>query len=175
MKNKRQIFRTVILCVLLFAVVFTVYANFTKEKRDIKKGSDAPDFILQTLDGKEVRLSELKGKGVFLNFWGTWCKPCEKEMPYMENQYSKYKEKNVEILAVNIGESDLSVSTFVERHGLSFPILMDRKSVIVDLYNIGPIPTTILIDAEGKIVDSITGTMTEQDIINHLTAISPSS
>lgn len=115
MKRKRLVLRTGILLLLLAAVGYTLYANFTKDDTTIKVGSSAPDFVLETLDGKEMKLSDLKGKGVFLNFWGTWCKPCEKEMPYMETEYQNFKDKNIEILAVNISENNLVVSSFVER------------------------------------------------------------
>lgn len=173
MKIKRLIIRCVILLLLFGAVGYTLYANLTKDKVSIEEGTAAPDFSLETLNGEQIRLSDLKGKGVFLNFWGTWCKPCEKEMPYMENQYKKFKDKGVEILAVNIDESDFSVSTFVKRHNLTFPILMDRGSVVTELYNIGPIPTTILIDKSGKVVKVLTGTMTEEDISNYMESIAP--
>lgn len=165
--------RTVILFLLITAVVYTLYANFTKDKLPIKVGSTAPDFALETLDGKKVQLSDMKGKGIFLNFWGSWCKPCEKEMPYMENQYHFYKDKNIEILAVNIEESDLAVNQFVKRHNLTFPILMDRKSEVTKLYNIGPIPTTFLIDENGKILKIITGSMTEYDVKKYMELIVP--
>ncbi|EWG08544.1 thiol-disulfide oxidoreductase ResA [Cytobacillus firmus] len=173
MKRKRLVIRSVILLLLFGAVGYTLYANFTKDKNVIAEGTAAPDFSLETLDGERMKLSDLRGKGVFLNFWGTWCKPCEKEMPYMENQYKKLKDKGVEILAVNIDESDFSVSTFVKRHNLTFPILMDRGSIVTELYNIGPIPTTILIDKNGKVVKVLTGTMTEDDINNYMKMIAP--
>ncbi|MCK6205718.1 thiol-disulfide oxidoreductase ResA [Bacillus infantis] len=173
MKRKRLVLRTGILLLLLAAVGYTLYANFTKDDTTIKVGSSAPDFVLETLDGKEMKLSDLKGKGVFLNFWGTWCKPCEKEMPYMETEYQNFKDKNIEILAVNISESNLVVSSFVERHNLTFPILMDRKSQVTDVYKIGPIPTTYLIDEKGKIQKVITGAMTQGDVREHLNSIVP--
>ncbi|MCU1808188.1 thiol-disulfide oxidoreductase ResA [Cytobacillus firmus] len=173
MKIKRLIIRCVILLLLFGAVGYTLYANLTKDKVSIEEGTAAPDFSLETLNGEQIRLSDLKGKGVFLNFWGTWCKPCEKEMPYMENQYKQYKEKGVEILAINIDESDLAVSTFVKKHNLTFPILMDRGSVVTELYNIGPIPTTILIDKDGNVVKTLTGTLTEENIGDYMNSIAP--
>jgi len=173
MKRKRLLIRTFILLILFGAVGYTLYSNFTKDREVISRGSTAPNFSLETLDGEKVKLSDLQGKGVFLNFWGTWCKPCEKEMPFMENQYKLFKDKGVEVLAVNIAEGNVAVSSFVKKHNLTFPILMDRGSVVTDLYNIGPIPTTILIDKEGKVVKSITGTMTEYDIKNYMESIAP--
>lgn len=173
MKRKRLVIRTVILLLLLSAVGYALYSNFNKDKSTVKAGSVAPDFVLETLDGKTVKLSDLRGKGVFLNFWGTWCKPCEKEMPYMEAEYKNFKNKNVEILAVNISEGNLPVSKFVERKKLTFPILMDRKSEITNLYQVGPIPSTFLIDQNGKITKVITGAMTQKDIRDYMKSIVP--
>lgn len=154
-------------------VAYTLYANATKDKSQIKVGSTAPDFVLETLDGKKVQLSDMRGKGVFLNFWGTWCKPCEKEMPYMQAEYQDFKDKGVEILAVNIAEGNVAVNQFVKKHNLTFPILLDRKSDIMNLYKIGPIPTTFLIDKNGEIKKVITGTMTQDTIREYMETIVP--
>jgi len=175
MKNKRT--RTIIRVSLLFfmvlVVAYTLYQNFFTEKIRIQAGEQAPDFVLEDMKGNNVQLSELKGKGVFLNFWGTWCKPCEKEMPYMERQYSHYKNLGVEILAVNIGESDIAIESFVKKHGLTFPILKDKDRSVTEAYDITPIPTTFLIDKNGKVVKVITGSMTERDIANYMELIKP--
>lgn len=81
-KKRRFYMRTAILAVLVVAIVFTVYSNLNKEKNAVLQvGDKAPDFVLVDMDGTERRLSDYKGQGVFLNFWGTWCKPCAKEMP----------------------------------------------------------------------------------------------
>ncbi len=162
-----------ILILLLSAVGYALYGNFTKDRSSIKVGSTAPDFVLETLDGGKVKLSDLRGKGVFLNFWGTWCKPCEKEMPYMEKAYKIFKDKNVEILAVNITESNLAVSTFVNERNLTFPILMDKKNQVTQHYQIGPIPTTYLIDENGKITKIITGSMTQENVLEYMSTIVP--
>ncbi|EWG08981.1 thiol-disulfide oxidoreductase ResA [Cytobacillus firmus] len=175
MKNKRT--RTIVRISLLFlmalAVAYTLYQNFFSEKIRVQAGDQAPDFILEDMNGNNVQLSDLKGKGVFLNFWGTWCKPCEKEMPYMERQYSHFKNLGVEILAVNIAESDIAIESFVDRHGLTFPILKDKDSAVTEAYDITPIPTTFLIDKNGKVLKVITGSMTESDIANYMELIKP--
>jgi peroxiredoxin len=173
-KKRRLLMRTIILVVLASAVSYTLYANFTKEARGkVTEGDQAPNFVLQDMDGNKHQLSDYEGQGVFLNFWGTWCKPCEKEMPYMEKQYSKYKDQGVQILAVNVGESDFLINKFVSEHGLTFPILVDEEKDVQHAYGIDPLPTTILINPEGKVEKVITGTMTEKDIQQHLESIKP--
>ncbi len=158
---------------MLSAVIYALYLNIFKEQYNVSKGDDAPNFSLETLQGERVQLKDYRGKGVFLNFWGTWCKPCETEMPYMENAYKVFKEQGVEILAVNIEESNLVVRNFVDKFGLTFPILMDRGGEVTELYGIGPIPTTYLIDKNGKVVKIITGSMTQQDVKEYMNLIKP--
>lgn len=173
-KKKRLILRTVILLLLGAALVYTLYANFTKDNNEaIRKGSVAPDFVLTDMEGNKHKLSDYRGQGVFLNFWGTWCKPCEREMPYMDNQYKAYKDKGVQILAVNVGESDYSVQNFIDRHNLSFPVLLDKDSQVMTAYDIDPLPFTFLIDKEGKVVDLVKGELTEKIIQSHMERIKP--
>lgn len=172
-KQQRLVMRTVILLVLLAAVGYTIYANFFTEKQAVAVGTTAPDFVLTDLKGREHRLSDYRGKGVFLNFWGTWCKPCGREMPYMNELYPLYQKQGVEILAVNVGEPKLSVEKFAERFGLTFPIVIDRQDQVLNAYNVGPLPTTFLIDKNGEVKKIITGTMTKADIQRHLESIKP--
>lgn len=174
-KKRRLVVRTVILLVLVSALVYTLYANFTKDKNvAVEIGDQAPDFVLTDIDGQKHKLSDYKGQGVFLNFWGTWCPPCEKEMPYMNNQYAEYKEKGVQILAVNINESDLVVRNFRDKYDLDFPVLIDKTEQVKDAYGIAPVlPVTFLIDKDGKIVDEISYGMSEEQIQQHMERIKP--
>ena len=173
-KQKRFIIRTVILSVLVLAIVYTIYNNATKEKIEVLGiGDEAPDFTLVDLKGEEHRLSDYKGQGVFLNFWGTWCKPCAKEMPAMDHQYEIYKEQGVHVLAVNIAQSDFEVQRFASQYGLDFPIVIDKTKSVMEAYNIDPLPTTLLINPEGDIEQIIRGEMTEQDIAGFMEKIRP--
>lgn len=174
-KKQRGYIRTVILVVLTLAIVFTVYSNINKEKNAVLQvGDKAPDFVLVDMKGEQHKLSDYKGQGVFLNFWGTWCKPCATEMPAMDNQYNVYKDNGVQTLAINIGESDLKVNSFINRYGLSFPVVIDRNKRVMESYNIDPLPTTFLINEDGRIEKIIKGQMTEQDIANFMEQVKPS-
>ncbi|QWU13132.1 Peroxiredoxin [Paenibacillus sophorae] len=172
-KNRRFILRLSLLLIMMFAIAYTLYQHFFTEKIRVQAGDQAPDFVLEDMEGNKVQLSDLKGRGVFLNFWGTWCKPCEQEMPYMESQYKQYKDLGVEILAVNIAESDIAIESFVKRHGLTFPVLKDKDRAVTEAYDIIPIPTSFLIDKNGTIQKVITGTMTEKDVANYMELIKP--
>ncbi|GIN60688.1 thiol-disulfide oxidoreductase ResA [Robertmurraya siralis] len=175
MKKQRLFIRTMILLVLGAAVVYTLYANFTKD--DVKKvavGKKAPDFVLTDMNGEQHRLSDYEGKGVLLNFWATWCKPCEREMPYMDKQYQENKEEDVQILAVNIGESDVVVNEFIKKHDLTFPILNDKKQEVQTVYGIGNLPITFLIAPDGNVVNVHEGEIiNEQVVIDMIKEIKP--
>ncbi len=175
MKKKRRLFiRSAILLVIAVAIGYMFYSNFFSDNgAAVRIGDEAPNFVLKDLDGKEVELADYRGQGVFLNFWGTYCPPCEREMPYMENQYAIYKDQGVEILAVNVGEAPLTVERFVERHDLSFPIPMDGGQQVLDRYGVLPLPTTFLIDPEGTVINVITGGMSEADIASYMESIKP--
>ena len=174
-KRNRLIMRTSILFILVVAIAFTIYNELTKEKNDLLQVGDwAPDFALTDLNGEQHQLSEYKGQGVFVNFWGTWCKPCEKEFPLMEKQYQVYKDQGVEILAVNIAQSDYEVRQFAEQRNLTFPIVIDKDKSVMEAYNIRPLPTTLLVNQEGKIEKIITGEMSEEDIASYMEQIKPS-
>ncbi|WP_252314471.1 thiol-disulfide oxidoreductase ResA [Sinobaca sp. H24] len=173
-KRKRWFFRASLLSTIAMVLGYVFYTNVTgNEYVAIQEGSTAPNFQLETLEGKTVELEDYRGQGVFLNFWGTYCPPCEEEMPYMDNQYQVFKDRGVEILAVDVGESNLAVERFVTRHNLSYPILMDREQDVLDLYGIGPLPTTLLIDQEGTVVHINTGGMTEETIQQYMERIEP--
>ncbi|OIU71184.1 thiol-disulfide oxidoreductase ResA [Rossellomorea aquimaris] len=173
-KKRRLLIRTTILILLAAAVAYTLYANFTKDERgQIQAGDHAPDFVLTDMDGEKHKLSDYKGQGVFLNFWGTWCKPCEKEMPYMNSQYKEFKDKGVQILAVNVSESEFLVNRFISKHGLEFPVVIDKNGDVLNAYGVDPLPTTFLINPEGKVEKVLTGTMTEEDVKKYMGSIQP--
>ncbi len=118
-----------------------------------EEGHVAPDFSLKTLEGKTVRLSDLRGKKVvLLNFWATWCPPCRLEMPTMQKIYSDYKQKGLEILAINI-EPDATeeISEFINELRLTFPILLDTDMKVTRKYRLIGLPVSMLIDRQGII------------------------
>ncbi|MCM3758362.1 redoxin domain-containing protein [Sporosarcina aquimarina] len=142
-----------------------LYSESELSRSDLNIGLEnnqvAPDFELQSLSGEKIRLSDYRGKKVFLNFWASWCGPCKVEMPYMENYYKKHKDlENVEIIAVNMTKSELNtkkVQEFVDAHGLTFPVLLDSNGDIERIYKVIGLPTTYLIDEDGIIVDGFAG------------------
>ncbi|MDR1586743.1 MAG: TlpA family protein disulfide reductase [Treponema sp.] len=117
------------------------------------------DFELPLLEGGRLKLSDLKGRPVFLNFWATWCGPCRSEMPSMEAVYKRLKDRGFGILAVNIGEDSEDVLPFMKRYKLSFPVALDTSSDVAVRYGIQAIPTTYIIDKRGLIVSRVVGSI----------------
>jgi|SRR5699024_8610244 len=174
--KKRFFFRAAILAVLLAAVVFALVSNLNKDNEIYKVGDEAPDFeLLQVNENNQlesIQLSDLEGKGVMLNFWATYCKPCEEEMPYMQSLYPEYEDE-IEIVAVSLDASDLVIHQFIDKYDLTFPVLHDTKSEVMDLYNVGPIPSTFFISPEGEIVDKVAGALTLEKLEGHFEEILP--
>ncbi|TPG89631.1 thiol-disulfide oxidoreductase ResA [Brevibacillus laterosporus] len=171
-KQKRTSMRVAILGVLLVALVFAVYTSFAKPN-EIKKGDKAPNFSLQSLEGQPMTLADLKGKGVILNFWGSWCEPCRNEMPDLEKVWLANKDQNIVIVGVNVGESEVSAEQFVRQVKTTFPILMDKQKEVTRVYNIGKMPTTFYIDQDGIVRDIMFGQMNEKSINSMLEKIRP--
>jgi peroxiredoxin/outer membrane lipoprotein-sorting protein len=119
-------------------------------------GTLAPDFTLRNLDGKEVHLSDLRGKVVVLDFWATWCPVCRSNMPVIELLHRQFKNKGLVVLGINDEEPGLQ-SAFLSRFGYSFSSLVDPEKKIGDLYNVGGIPVAVIIDRDGKIRSHVVG------------------
>jgi len=175
MKKQRLVTRTVILLLLGAAVAYTLYANLTKDSlQKVEVGKQAPNFALVDLEGEKHQLSDYKGEGVLVNFWATWCKPCEAEMPFINNQYQVYKDQGVNVIAVNIGESKIAVSEFSNRYNLQFPIVNDKDGQVVNLYGVDPLPITFLIDKNGDVVEIHKGEIiAEADVQKMMEKIKP--
>jgi cytochrome c biogenesis protein CcmG, thiol:disulfide interchange protein DsbE len=124
-----------------------------------REGFSAPDFTLNLLDGRQVTLSELRGKVVMVNFWATWCPPCKAEMPAIESVYRAFKDLGLEVLAVNTTNQDreADVLTFVQDLELTFPIPLDRTGAVSAAYSLRGLPSTYFIDADGVIREVVVG------------------
>ncbi|MGH8068541.1 MAG: peroxiredoxin family protein [Candidatus Entotheonellia bacterium] len=113
----------------------------------------APDFALPDLEGKARRLSDFQGKVVLLNFWATWCPPCRAEMPSMETLYQAYQNQGFVILAVSSDVQGASiVQPFMVEYRLSFPALLDMTGRVSGMYGVRSIPTSYLLDRQGRVV-----------------------
>ncbi|MGG3805871.1 redoxin domain-containing protein [Metabacillus fastidiosus] len=142
---------------LIFLVGYAVWSFVSPKEPKVaaELGSKAPDFELETLDGKTVNLSDFEGKKVFLNFWGTWCGPCKEEMPDMEKIHKTYGN-DVVILAVNKTSREKNLNTvnqFIHKYNLTFPIALDKEDNVNTQYEVIGLPTSYFIDEKGIITN----------------------
>lgn len=173
-KKKRSVIRSIILAVLVAAIAYTVYVTATKDtNKVIDEGDKAPEFVLTDLDGQKHKLSEYEGQGVLINFWGTWCPPCKEEMPALNNSYNKYKDQGVQVLSINIAQSDFEVQNFVDEYKLDFPMTIDKSKSVMRTYNVDQLPATFLIDSKGKIQKILTYGITESQFDQYMESIKP--
>lgn len=123
-----------------------------------QKGAPAPDFTLPDLNGTRVSLADFRGKVILLNIWATWCLPCVEEMPSMEKLHREMQGEDFIILAVSIDNAGTEVVIpFVEKHDLSFTVLVDRKATVKSLFQATGVPESIIIDQQGIILEKVIG------------------
>ena len=136
-------------------------------------GNLAPDFTLQTHDGRTVTLRDYAADGgmpVVLNFWATWCPPCRVEMPYFENVSALY-DGRAAILGLNQAESTAIIGDFARAHGLSYPLLVDEDMTVNHLYGVLNLPTTIFIDKNGVVREVLIGTISQAVLEDRIDAL----
>ena len=111
----------------------------------------APDFTLRTMNGPNLRLQEQRGQVVMVNFWATWCGPCRQEMPHLNRLYEKYRKSGFVLLGVNVDDDAHSATEMASKLGLKFPVLLDTDKKVSKLYDLNAMPSTVLIDRDGKV------------------------
>jgi peroxiredoxin len=127
-------------------------------------GKMAPDFELQTLDGKPLKLSQLRGKAVLVNFWATWCPPCKVEMPWFEEFQKQYQDRGFTIVGVAMDDAaPQEIAKFTESMGITYPVVLGTNAVS-DTYGADYLPTSVFIDRNGVIVQRVFGLVNRRDI-----------
>ena len=144
-------FTSVLLTALLLAVGTGAQAEL-QSLTPIPNTPMAPDFTLDDLNGDAHSLSDYRGRVVILNFWATWCPPCRREMPSMERAWQQLKKHDVVMLAVDVGEDLDTVYTFLADYPVSFPLLLDEEAEVVRKFPVRGLPTSYVIDPEGRLV-----------------------
>lgn len=162
------------LALLVVAIVAAamLYVGFHMARRNgpeapaiLGKSTPAPDFTLQSLDGKSLRLSDLRGKAVVLNFWATWCGPCKIETPWLVEMQNEYGKDGLQVVGVAMDDSGKdAIEQFAKDMGMNYPILMGKESVGDEYGGVPALPESFFIGRDGKIVDRIIGLKGRADI-----------
>ena len=114
-------------------------------------GKPAPDFAAKSDSGRNVRLSELRGQVVLINFWASWCSPCRQELPLLSKIYSQYRGAGFALLAVNVDDNRKDAESMLKRLDLKFPTLFDGNKKVAKLYGVDTMPATLVIDRDGRV------------------------
>ncbi len=136
-------------------------------------GYKAPDFTLHSLTERNINLYRIirENKVTVINFWGIWCPYCVREIPEFVKFYQQYHQRQVEVLAVNVGDNPKDVPSFAKKNRMNFPILIDQNNKVSDLYQITGFPTTLIIDRRGVIQDIIVGATNQSTLTAKVKAI----
>jgi len=114
-------------------------------------GAKAPDFASKSDSGRNVRLSELRGQVVLVNFWASWCSPCRQELPLLNRIYAQYRAAGFMLLAVNVDDNRKDAEAMLKRLELRFPTLFDGNKNVAKLYGVDTMPATLVIDRDGRV------------------------
>ena len=131
------------LTILIFVILFSSAAH----------AANAPNFSLTTDKGK-ITLSEIKSKVIYVDFWATWCTPCRKSFPWMNEMHNKYKSKGLKIIAINLDDNSNRAKTFLKKYPADFTIAYDPEGETADKYKVKVMPSSYLIDKKQNIIST---------------------
>jgi peroxiredoxin len=149
--------RRFFLVILALTIAFSLF-SCSKGKDNTVFGNSAPDFTLSDLNGNKVNLSAMKGKVVMVEFWATWCPPCKESIPEINKLYIKYKDKGFTVLAISVdkGLDSAELAEFAREYSLTYPVMLDNGKASSS-YRVGSIPTSFMIDKNGRMVSKHIG------------------
>jgi len=153
--TKIAIFVAIVLMIGILG--YAIFGNRVLLKKSPLIGTNAPDFTIDLFNGSNLKLSELRGKALLLNFWSSWCIPCRDEAPLLEASWLKYRNKPVVFVGVNIWDDDSNALTYLKKYGSGYPNGKDPTGEILVDYGVSGVPETFFIDPSGKITDKYTG------------------
>ena len=135
-------------------------------------GRAGPDFLLEQPGGGTLRLSDLQGQPIVLNFWASWCAPCRAEMPELVRAYAEFRDDGLEIVAVNLQETNNKILGFADEFGIEFPIAIDRDGELKDVWRLGGpfggIPSSYFLDEAGIVQDIVYGPLTDDMLVERI-------
>jgi cytochrome c biogenesis protein CcmG/thiol:disulfide interchange protein DsbE len=164
----------IVAAIMIFAAIHQAKKSGNLQQRasmvgDVH-GKLAPDFTLKTIDGKSVKLSDLRGKAVLLNFWATWCEPCKVEIPWFVDLQKQYADQGLQIVGVAMDDnaSPQKIEAFTKQLGVNYTILLGNDAVADQYGGIENLPTTFYVGRDGKIVQRVVGLVGRKDTEEHI-------
>ncbi len=136
--------------IFLFALLSILSPSVFAKKKHVELSAPSKDFTLKSNKGKNIRLADLRGQVVMLNFWASWCGPCRQEMPLLDKLSQRYGRAGFTLLGINTEESKEDADDMLKEIPVSFPILYDSTKKVSDMYKVDAMPTTILVDCDGN-------------------------
>ena len=155
------------LTMFLTAIILSslVLLGMAGRPKPLEPGQITPTFTLPDLADNQVNFDEVRGKVSLVMFWASWCHPCMKEMPEVQATFEQYKSQSFQVVAVNFGESNATAQTIVDRFGLTFPVLMDRRGNVAADYRVLGLPLSFFVDGKGVVRERIFGrVMSKEDL-----------
>ena len=149
----------------------TLSGGRQESRRTIEEGDVAPMIELSDLSGRKYRLADYKGRTVVLNFWASWCPPCRAELPELAEFHDTVNPADTALVSINLYSSERSpgqLPAFIEKHGIDYPVLLDKEGLAAAAFGINTIPTTFIIDPDGRIKNRVTGALTSAWLLKEL-------
>ena len=166
--------------VVALVIIVVTWTLTGREQADQVAGMDvvvaevdrpAPDFTLPTLDGTDIQLADYRGQVVLLNFWGTWCEPCRREMPALQASYEQLRDEGFTIIGINLADNEIAqgrteedIREFSQQYGITYPVALDMEGEVSTAYRLFPLPTSYFVDAQGRIRYIRVGELTLEDV-----------
>lgn len=166
MKRKSGVILVVVVVLSLLVAGGVFWPQTALQQDSTDQGIKAADFTLTDVSGKQVNLAQLleANEVVILNFWATWCPPCRVEIPELIAFQSKYAQRGVQLIGVNLQEKAAAVQSFAKENDMNFPILLDTSGQVAEEYEVTAIPSTFILDKQGKIIDQVVGAVRQGDL-----------
>lgn len=159
---------SIVLLIGLVAVAAVFGAALLLRQQTQPTTGPAPDFTLTTLDGSQVRLSDLKGRVVVLNFWASWCGPCRDEAPALQAVWERYRDRGVVLLGVAYTDTERGARAFIDEFSQTYPNGLDIGTRISEMYHIQGVPETFIINRQGEVVRFIMEPVTEATLVDQI-------
>lgn len=177
MSKKTNVVLILVLFIILMTAAYVVYnmAGSDFDGAGVRDEGSAADFTVYDQSGREIKLSDFRGRPVVLNFWASWCGPCRSEMPAFDVAYKAYGD-DVQFMMVNLTdgmrETVESAAECIDEEGFGFPVFFDTGMEASSAYDVVSIPTTYFIDAKGTLVNHVIGAMDEEALMEKVRGIS---